>query len=161
MQWSFCPSIPLAAIYTVIFGILTFSHLFQAILYRKRFCWVICMASAWETTGLTFRLLGALHPTKQTYVIVSQVFVLLAPLWINAFAYMVTGRMVYYWLPDKKVWMIKARTLSVWFVWLDVGTFLVQATGGSMLDGTDPKSIQMGLDICKCRSNSNRFLLCG
>jgi len=101
-----------------------------------------------------------MSPTNETYEVVSQILILLAPLWVNASAYMVMGRMVYYWLPDKKIWKIKARTLSIWFVWLDVGTFLVQATGGSMIDDTDPQSAKMGLDICECYSNPKPLRCC-
>jgi RTA1 like protein len=157
MQWNYCPSIAAATTFAVLFGILTLAHLLQAIIYRKIFCWVICMASAWETTGFALRLMGARNPLIQMYAVGSNLLVLLAPLWINAFAYMVTARMVYYWLPNKRVWKIKARTLSVWFVCLDIVTFLVQATGGSMLDsdGADAQSVQMGIDICKSSSSKH------
>jgi hypothetical protein len=149
MQWPYCPSFPAATAFTALFGTLCLAHLLQAIYYRKAFCWVICMASIWETVGFVFRLLGAQDPRNQTYAVGSNILILLAPLWINAFAYMVVGRMAYYWLPEKRLWKIKARTLTTWFVWLDVITFLVQATGGSMIDQTDPGTAQIGLDVCE------------
>lgn len=149
LQWPYCPSLPAAIAITACFATLTLAHLFQAILYRKTFCWVICMASAWETVGFTMRLLGAREPRTQTYSVGSNLLILLSPLWVNAFVYMVMGRMVYYWLPNKSVWKLKARTMSTWFVWLDVVTFLVQATGGSMIDGDDLGTAKMGLYICK------------
>lgn len=149
MQWPYCPSFPAATAFTALFGTLCLAHLLQAIYYRKAFCWVICMASTWETVGFVFRLLGARDPRNQTYAVGSNILILLAPLWINAFAYMVVGRMAYYWLPGKRLWKIKARTLTTWFVWLDVITFLVQATGGSMIDQTDPGTAQIGLDVCE------------
>lgn len=149
MQWPYCPSASAAIVVTTLFSILTFAHLLQAIIYRKKFCWVICMATSWETIGFALRLMGAKKPLIQSYAVISNILVLLAPLWVNAFAYMVMGRMVYYWLQHKRVWTIKARTLTAWFVWLDVITFFTQATGGSMMDNNDPQSAQIGLRICK------------
>ncbi|KAH6687225.1 RTA1 like protein-domain-containing protein [Plectosphaerella plurivora] len=147
LQWPYCPSLPAAATITACFAALTIAHLSQALLYRKRFCWVICMATFWETAGFTMRLLGARDPRTQAYSIGSNLLVLLSPLWVNAFAYMVVGRMIYYWLPSKSIWRLKARTMTAWFVWIDVVLFFVQATGGSMLENEDPASAKMGLYI--------------
>jgi RTA1 like protein len=148
MQWPYCPSLPTAIALTACFAALTVAHLSQAIIYRKRFCWVICMAAAWETGGFTMRLLGARDPRTQAFSIGSNLLILLSPLWVNAFAYMVVGRMIYYWLPNKSVWKLKARTITSWFVWLDVITFLVQATGGSMIENKDAGEARLGLTIC-------------
>ncbi|KAH7354524.1 RTA1 domain-containing protein [Plectosphaerella cucumerina] len=147
MQWPYCPSLPAAVVITVCFAVLTVAHLSQAVMYRKRFCWVICMASSWETAGFTMRLLGSRDPRTQAYSISSNLLVLLSPLWVNAFAYMVVGRMVYYWLPSKSIWRLKARTMTSLFVWLDVVLFFVQATGGSMIENEDPESAKLGLYI--------------
>jgi len=149
MQWPYCPALPAAITITACFAILTLAHLFQAIVYRKKFCWVICMATAWETAGFTMRVLGARDPRTQVYSVGSNLLIILSPLWVNAFAYMVAGRMMYYWLPGKSVWKLKARTMTSWFVWLDVITFLIQATGGSMLENEDPGTAKLGLNICK------------
>jgi hypothetical protein len=149
MQWPYCPSFPAAVALTACFAIITAAHFLQAIIYRKKFCWVICMGSAWETAGFALRLLGARDPRAQAFAIGSNVLILLSPLWVNAFAYMLMGRMVYYWLPNKSIWKFKARTMTTWFVWLDVITFLIQATGGSMLNNDDPGTVKLGLDICK------------
>jgi len=149
MQWPYCPSFQAAVALTACFATLTVAHLVQAVLYRKRFCWVICMAAAWETAGFTMRLLGARDPRTQVFSIGSNLLILLSPLWVNAFAYMVVGRMIYYWLPNKSVWKFKARTMTSWFMWLDVITFLVQATGGSMIENENPADAKLGLNICK------------
>lgn len=149
MQWPYCPSLPAAATITACFAALVIAHVSQAIIYRKRFCWVICMATSWETAGFTMRLLGATDPRTQAYSIGSNLLILLSPLWVNAFVYMVVGRMIYYWLPSKSIWRLKARTMTSWFVWIDVILFFVQATGGSMIENEDPNSAKLGLYICK------------
>ena len=65
-------------------------------------------------------------------------------MWINAFLYMVLGRMILYFLPEGKVLGIRARWLTFMFVLSDICTFLVQAAGGSMLSDTDPGTVQTG-----------------
>lgn len=147
--FSYCPSYPAAIAFSVLFGIIFLVHLTLASYYRKRFCWVICMGALWETGGFIFRVLNIIHPTSDGLATGSQLLILLSPLWINAFAYMILGRMVYYWIPDKKVWKIKARSLSKWFVWLDICSFIVQGAGGSLLSSTDTKTMNLGIHICK------------
>lgn len=56
---------------------------------------------------------------------------------INAFAYMLSARLVYFVLPDQKVTGIKASALTKIFVTVDVVCFLVQAAGGAMMSNTD------------------------
>lgn len=148
-QWIFCPSIPGAIIGLSLYSIVTLAHFSQAIMYRKRFCWVICMATSWETASFVFRVLGAKNPRNELYNTLSNILVILAPLWINAFAYMVMGRLVYYWLPSKSVWKIKARKMTKFFVWLDVITFLVQLGGGGMLSSDEISQVKLGKYICK------------
>ncbi|KFZ10962.1 hypothetical protein V501_04960 [Pseudogymnoascus sp. VKM F-4519 (FW-2642)] len=148
-QWPYCPSYAGAITFTALFGAVTLAHYIQAFTYRKRFCWVVCMASTWETLGFAFRIMGARNPRASGWPVASQMLVLLAPLWINAFVYMVVGRIVYFWLPDKRIWGIRATSLTRWFVWFDVIVFLIQAAGGMMLSGTDVSASQtkIGLDI--------------
>lgn len=60
---------------------------------------------------------------------------------------MTVARMVYFALPDKQVWGIKAVRLTVLFVWLDVVCFLIQVGGGSILSSDDIKVVQIGQKI--------------
>lgn len=50
----------------------------------------------------------------------SFMFILLAPLWINAFVYMTLGRLVYMYMPDRTLLRIGARRLGMLFVCLDI-----------------------------------------
>ncbi|KZP21963.1 hypothetical protein FIBSPDRAFT_931397 [Athelia psychrophila] len=142
-NYAYDPSLAAAAVTSTLFGLLLALHLFQGILYRKKFCWVIIMGAIWETASFILRTLGARYQQNVTFATVSQILVLLAPLWINAFDYMVLGRMVYYFLPEQKLY-IKATRFSVCFVWLDVTSFLVQLGGGLLLTGTAWENIYMG-----------------
>ncbi|RXG46592.1 hypothetical protein VDGE_06889 [Verticillium dahliae] len=73
-----------------------------------------------------------------------KLFFLLAPLWVNAFVYMTISRLVYYVLPDRSIWNLKATQLTKLFVWIDVLCFLVQAGGGSLLSGDDMEMMRIG-----------------
>lgn len=96
------------------------------------------------------RALGAQDVVQVGYVAPSQLLILLSPLWVNAFVYMVVGRMIYFWLLQKKVWKIKATSMTRFFVWMDVVIFIVQVAGGSMLGAEDdPKQAKIGLNVCK------------
>ena len=57
---------------------------------------------------------------------------------INAFDYMVLGRMIYFFLPKHSIFSIPASTLGVAFVSLDFISFVVQLIGGSMAGPTSP-----------------------
>lgn len=54
---------------------------------------------------------------------------------------MVVGRMIYCFLPEKKVYGVKAVWLAKFFIWLDIFSFIVQAAGGSMLSNQDGGSV--------------------
>lgn len=146
--WAYSPSFPLALLFATLFGLLTLAHLFFAILFRKRFCSVIIMASLWQFLAFTLRALASRDQQNEGFAIASQLLFLLAPLWINAFVYMTAGRLVWFLHPEKKIWKFKALSLGKWFVWLDVFSFGVQATGGLMLSpGNSAETNDLGKKI--------------
>lgn len=115
------PSFAAAIFFAVAFGLSLSTHIFQAFLHKKwRFCWVVIMGVAWEFTAFSVRALSTKNQKVEIYQIVSQIFVLLAPMWINAFVYMVMGRMIYFFVPDQQIWNVKAAKIAKIFVWLDV-----------------------------------------
>jgi hypothetical protein len=145
-QWAYSPSFSAAVALAALFGLLTVSHTISAFIHRKGFCWVIIMAATWETVGFSLRAVAAHNQQSEGLAFGSQIFFLLAPLWINAFVYMTAGRLIYTFHPAKAIWGIKAISFGKWFVWLDIFSFGVQATGGMMLNPTNSASIQ---DIAK------------
>jgi hypothetical protein len=145
----YCPSPMPSILFSVLFGLTAIAHVLQAFIFKKRFCWVIIMGTLWETLGFILRTLAIYNATNSGYAIASQLLILLSPLWINAFDYMVLGRMVYFFLPDQRIWGIRATRLTLIFVLLDIGSFLVQGAGGSMLSGNPSHSQEMlGIHIC-------------
>ena len=119
-SFQYCPSFPAALTFTAIFALLLLAHVMQAFQYRKPFAWVICMAAAWETAGFALRSLNVIHQTSLGLSMPSTILILLSPLLINAFDYMVFGRMLYFYTPEKKIAGIRAQRLAAVFVWLDI-----------------------------------------
>ncbi|OJJ42486.1 hypothetical protein ASPZODRAFT_43043, partial [Penicilliopsis zonata CBS 506.65] len=146
-QYDYCANGPAAVLFSVLFGLTFIAHLIQAIAYRKRFCWVIVMGTGWECLGLIMRTYSTINQTKSTTASAGQLLVLLAPLWVNALVYMVFGRMVYYFVPDRKVMGIRAEKLAKIFIWLDVTSFIVQATGGVMDSDFSDEMDRIGLHV--------------
>ncbi|KAF1936138.1 hypothetical protein EJ02DRAFT_459765 [Clathrospora elynae] len=147
-NWLYSPSFPAALAFAVLFGLLTLSHLFLAIVHRKRFCWVITMAAAWETTAFILRALGSHNQQNSIISLISTLLFLLAPLWINAFVYMTAGRIIWLLHPERKIWGLQAVKMGKWFVWLDILSFLVQATGGVMINpGSGGNTVNIGKDV--------------
>ena len=147
-QWSYDPSFPAAVTFATLFGLLTIAHIGLAVFHRKGFSWVMIMGVGWELIAFVIRAIATRNQQSQTLAIISTLFFLLAPLWVNAYAYMTAGRLIWTYHPDKKVWGFKAISIGKWFVWFDIASFLVQATGGSMLSpGNDASTMTSGKNI--------------
>lgn len=147
-NYNFNPSYSAAVAVAVIFGILTTVHLAEAIIFKKRYAWILIMGALWETLAFITGALGAHDQQNAGYATSHILLFLLAPLWVNAFIYMTFSRMVHYFLPDKKVWIFQATGMSKWFVWADILSFIVQAAGGIMSSpGGSTQTMQTGLHI--------------
>lgn len=119
-HWKYCPSWEAAILFAVLFSLTTAFHIFQAWHYRKSFCWVLIMGALWESISAITRVLSVQDPTSKPASQTSFVFLVLAPLWINAFDYMVLGRMIYFYLPDKQLAGIRGQRLAIYFVTADI-----------------------------------------
>ncbi|CAJ2504720.1 Uu.00g121140.m01.CDS01 [Anthostomella pinea] len=141
--WDYYPSFSAAAAFAVIFGLLTALHIFQAIRYKKPFCWVIVMATVWETMAYVFRAVSTRQQQSTGIYLVFQIFILLSPLWVNAFVYMVLGRMIHMFVPSRNIFSIPAPIVAAGFVAFDFMSFVVQLVGGSMAGPTAPANQQL------------------
>ncbi|XXG95356.1 hypothetical protein Hte_001618 [Hypoxylon texense] len=90
-----------------------------------------------------FRTVSTRHQQNTGIYLVFQIFILLSPLWVNAFDYMVLGRMIYFFVPSRKVFHIPAPTLAAAFVTFDFVAFIIQLVGGSMAGPTAPADEQL------------------
>ena len=78
------------------------------------------MGGIWETVAFIIRNLAIRNPTSQAFFDPQFVLILVAPLWINAFDYMVFGRMVHYFLPGQRIMGLKPKRMALIFVLLDI-----------------------------------------
>ncbi|KAH7016806.1 RTA1 like protein-domain-containing protein [Ilyonectria destructans] len=143
-NYAFNPSFGANLAFAVLFGLTSSIHLMQAIIYKKRYCWVVIMGALWELAGFAIKTVGSRNQQELSLAIWGQLFFLLAPLWINAFAYMTVARMIYFRIPEKKIWGVRAIKMGTLFIWLDVVCFIVQAAGGILLSGDDDKVASIG-----------------
>ena len=160
-NWSYCPSFAAAILFAVLFGLLVFAHGVQAFQYRKPFAIVIVMGTAWECVGYIFRSLSVTSQLNSTFYTVQFLLIILAPLWVNAYIYMVLGRMIHFFLDDDRVFGLKARRITVMFVIFDILSFLVQATGASMSSGQPgPSEVRLGLHVYMAGVGAQLFFNC-
>ncbi|KAH6640103.1 RTA1 like protein-domain-containing protein [Chaetomium tenue] len=146
--YNFDPQFAPAVAVAVIFGTLTAIHLLEAIIFKKRYAWVLIMGGLWETLAFTLHSLGSRDQQNIGYATAWQLLFLLAPLWINAFVYMTFARMVLYWHPEGKITGLKAAVIARWFVLADVLSFIVQGAGGLMATpSASADVIRIGLNI--------------
>ncbi|GAB1318302.1 RTA1 like protein-domain-containing protein [Madurella fahalii] len=152
----FAPAVAVA----VIFGIFTGIHVFEAIVFKKRYMWVLIMGALWETLGFVIHSLGARDQQQLGYALAWNLLFLLAPLWINAFVYMTFARMVHYWHPKNKVAGLRATAIASWFVFADILSFIIQGVGGIMAgpDG-DANIIRIGLNIYLAGMGVQQFFI--
>lgn len=132
-MWPFCPSIAPAYLFAVLFGLTTLFHIAQAILHRKFYCWVIAMSGAMQTVTYIFRILSILSPASYSYYATWFILILVAPLWTNAFVYMVMGRMVWNFSDDARVLHVRPWRFGLFFVLLDIVSVPFSSIYGSML----------------------------
>ncbi|RDW58835.1 hypothetical protein BP6252_13311 [Coleophoma cylindrospora] len=145
--FNYCPSLGAAILFTVLYAIAVAGHLFLAYMYRKPFCWVLIMGGTWELISILTRVVLIYSPYNQSLSNVSFVFLVLAPLWINAFDYMVLGRMIYYFLPDHKVLGLRAERVAVFFITSDITSFLIQLCGALFAIRKNATSTTQGLHL--------------
>ncbi|KAK3291081.1 RTA1 like protein-domain-containing protein [Chaetomium fimeti] len=147
-NYNFDPQFASAVAVAVLFGVLSAMHVFEAIIFKKRYAWVLIMGALWETLAFTLHSIGSRDQQNIGYATSWQLLFLLAPLWINAFVYMTFARMVLYWHPEGKIAGMKATVIARWFVIADVLSFLVQGAGGIMATpSAGANAVRIGLNI--------------
>ncbi|KAK5676673.1 hypothetical protein LTS10_010974 [Elasticomyces elasticus] len=144
-----CPNIGASYLFAVLFALTLIGHVVQMIWTKKWYSWVIVTSSALQVATYTIRTISIQQPASDTLYSVWFILMLIAPIFTNAFAYMVMGRMVYNFTAKASVGGIKAWRFGLIFVLLDVLAFLVQAGGASIASGSDKaiKTVMLGLHI--------------
>ncbi|TGO92102.1 hypothetical protein BPOR_0010g00140 [Botrytis porri] len=130
-KWSFCPNIGAAYLFTVLFLLTTLDHLAQAIFYRKAYCWVVVASGLAQSLAYIFRVASIKSPASFGDYAAWFVLILIAPLFTNAFTYMVMGRMIWNYITDATIWKITAWRFGLYFVILDIVALLIQVYGAA------------------------------
>ncbi|QRW05105.1 RTA1-like protein [Ceratobasidium sp. AG-Ba] len=133
---------PAAILFAALFGLTLVVHLVQAIQGRCRYLIPLLIATGLEFAGYIFRYYAIKLPTQQWPIIISQVFIIIAPAFLAANEYMIFGRVMGYVGSEHGI--IRPTIITKFFVILDVVTILAQATGGSMLNGDDMSTLKKG-----------------
>ncbi|CZS90841.1 uncharacterized protein RCO7_06697 [Rhynchosporium graminicola] len=128
--WSYYPGFIAAVVTASVFGLLTMLCIGEAVYFENAYCWVLCNQ---RSAGI---------------ITISQLSILLAPLWMNAFSSMVLGRMIHFYIPNHRLLRLKASTFATCFVLFDIICFIIQLIGGDMAGvGAPPEQMKTGLDI--------------
>ncbi|KAL4811792.1 RTA1 like protein-domain-containing protein [Aspergillus spinulosporus] len=130
--YNYYPSFAAAVAFSVLFGILMIAHFIQATTYKAGFVWVILMGAVWECSGYAARAVSTKDQQDTTVLTITELFILLAPILVNAFDYMVLARMINFFVPERQIGIFKPSLLAFVFVFLDIASFVIQLIGGGM-----------------------------
>ncbi|RYP67625.1 hypothetical protein DL770_008584 [Monosporascus sp. CRB-9-2] len=107
------------------------------------------MASLWETVAYLFRTVSTRHQNIAGVYIVYRVFILMSPLWVNTFIYLLFKRMVHYFAPSRKVLSIPTLPFGVGSMLLHITACVVQLVGASMgVPSALPEQRAHGMHAC-------------
>ncbi|OBT70488.1 hypothetical protein VE03_00293 [Pseudogymnoascus sp. 23342-1-I1] len=137
-QYNYYPSFAAALVAAIFFGVVTFVHIAEGIKYKKGFYSVIIMGSLWEFGSYATRTISTRNQQNSGLALISQILILLAPIFINAYGYTILGRMVHFYLPSFSVLGVRLYNLTLWFVFADIACFVVQLIGGAQATNTAP-----------------------
>jgi hypothetical protein len=72
-NYNYNPSFTAALIFAILFGLTTFIHIYQALLYKKlRLSWVVIMGASWELASFTLRVAGTSKLCQEKNLYLSQ-----------------------------------------------------------------------------------------
>ncbi|OJJ42136.1 hypothetical protein ASPZODRAFT_137481 [Penicilliopsis zonata CBS 506.65] len=147
-QWSsYCPSVPVAFLFFVLFSVSFVFHCFQALRHRQLFCLVMITGVLWEVAAFASRVYSAKSPTQKGVFDTSYLLLILAPVCVNAFDYMVVSRLVRRFLFRQRVCGLSGRVMGKLFVCCDIVSFIVQIGGGLMTLSSKSSTEKTGLHI--------------
>ncbi|KIX98009.1 uncharacterized protein Z520_06088 [Fonsecaea multimorphosa CBS 102226] len=145
--WPYCPSIAAAVILALLFLGTTVAHIYQAVRHRQLFCLVVIIGALMETAAFAFRFSSAKNPSQKGAYDASFLLNLLAPIFVNAFDYMIISRLVRCFLRKTKVFGLGGNIMGKIFVCCDIISFIIQIGGGLMTLSKTPSSAKTGIHI--------------
>ncbi|KAH8173722.1 RTA1 like protein [Sarocladium implicatum] len=107
------------------------------------------MSGVWQILTYAFRTLSIQNPSSFGDYAAWFVLILVAPLWTNAFAYVVFGRMVRILMPSNTFMRVKGWHFATIFLAFDIVAFVVQVYGAARASASNipENTVLMGLHI--------------
>ncbi|KAM0752977.1 RTA1-domain-containing protein [Meredithblackwellia eburnea MCA 4105] len=143
---NFYPRLWIAAFATALYGVSTLLLWFRFSRTGGRFMLTLTIGMSCMTLGLAVRAGYAENPYSTGIYIVTTLFVLLSPCAFLAMDYVLLNRLALTVGTDvaRKCLLIPARIIVRLFVYSDISTFLLQATGGSLTTSKNLSTINIG-----------------
>ncbi|GAA5990631.1 hypothetical protein JCM10908_003161 [Rhodotorula pacifica] len=130
-QYGYVPSISLAVVFLVVFGITSLLHLVQLVISR-RYWWMVCMVigGVLEVLGWAARLWAHWAPLSFNAYVMQICCLIIAPTFYSASLYWAGGLAIAHVAPQKS-WL-SGNAFKITFIIADVVSLVVQAVGGGM-----------------------------
>ncbi|KAK6987677.1 RTA1 like protein-domain-containing protein [Favolaschia claudopus] len=124
-------------------------HWLQLFRIGQRFMLPLPIGMTTMAAGFAVRILVHSSPTSLGLNIATTLLILLSPCLFLAIDYVILGRLTSVFGPEvsKQCMLIAPTRIAKIFVWSDVGTFLIQAIGGSMTTSSNIDTIHLGNKI--------------
>ncbi|KAF4634116.1 hypothetical protein G7Y89_g3990 [Cudoniella acicularis] len=147
--WNFCPNVDAAYLFAILFASTTIAHFTQAIVHKKVYSWVIVVSGLAQTIAYIFRIISINNPSSLGPYAAWFVLILIAPVFTNAYVYMIMGRMVWNYITEAKIYKVTAWRMGTYFVILDIVALLIQVYGAASASGNNIPTDQIlqGLHI--------------
>lgn len=134
-------------LFIVLFGITTFLHVVQAVIYRKWF-FLPTMATGGfgEVIGWVGRLWSSHNPDSFQAFVMQITTTIFAPTFMTAANFIVLGRMISYTRADRYA-RLSAKRFTWFFLSFDITCLFIQSAGGGIASSKDITQARVGTDI--------------
>ncbi|KAH6628955.1 RTA1 like protein-domain-containing protein [Boeremia exigua] len=142
--WNYVPSTVAAAIFAALFALGSFYIIWRMFRTRAWFCIPFALGGLFELVGYCARAAARDKTDQLTPFIIQNILILVAPALFAASVYMVLGRLIRS-LDAESHSVVPVKWLTKIFVFGDVVSFIVQASGGGIM--STGNSIKTGENI--------------
>jgi len=125
----YVPMIPLAAVNSAVFGVITIILFALTYRYGGKFMYIIAVTGLAEVLGYILRIF-ATQQTSLGLFIGSSVLLLIAPITLALVNYMVIGKLLM--AVNKPFWIMQPRHIARVFLASDIVCLFIQGNGGSL-----------------------------
>ncbi|KAJ8071187.1 hypothetical protein OCU04_001526 [Sclerotinia nivalis] len=132
--YDYYPSSASALAFAAIFGVLTLAHLIQAVFYKKGYSFLIIAASIWGLTAFILRVLSTHNQQDSVLELLSSIFALTISPLINAYHYVLLGRIVHHYVTSRSLLGTRAQFLALPFLVINAVAFVLEVVGATMMD---------------------------